>query len=435
MNCIKLVINSFGALFEVYLVLTFFSLLLERKDLKKALRYSIYIVSCILFVFSGQLTNGFPFGPWMAFLAMFLLINTYNTRLITKVILTLIILTIFLFSEMLTGMLFVYTTKVSVEETRTNMLIYLAGVVLSKFLIYFLILFIKEKVTINKLLKPKFAFYILAMPLSTAFTVYILFYLTYDLRTSFAFVVGLDVILLVVANIATLYIIDRLLEYESNKEKLQYMQKQFQVQEEHYKELERRQFEINEFYHNMKNYLLAIDGLINDEDYTKAKEKIKQANEILYWESHNRIQTGNTCLDALLNAKIIRIQKSNIEFEYNVRIPQNLSIDYIDLCIIIGNALDNAIEACENIVQDLKKISLTCIQTGNYISIVITNTVDKNTPILDVQGDITTKADKNFHGFGLRSIRHIAEKNKGNVIIEQGNNQFQLKIILYNELL
>lgn len=435
MNSIKLVINFFGALFEIYLILFFFSFLLEQKVFHKAIRYSIYFISLILLVFSGELANGLPFGPCMALLALFLLIYTYKTGFITRLILTLIIFTIFLISEMMTGMLLVSTTKVSIEETRNNMFIYLCAVVLSKFLVYFLTLLIKEKVTMNKLQKPKYASYILLMPLSSALTIYLLFFLTYDIKNSFVFIVELAVTLLVLSNIATLYIIDRLLEYESNKEKLQYMQKQFQVQEEHYKELEQRQYEINEFYHNMKNYLLAVEGYIDDEEYNKAKEKIGQANDTLYWESQNRIQTGNTCLDALLNAKMIRIQSSNIKFDYSVRIPHILSIDYIDLCIIIGNALDNAIEACENTAVDTRKISLACIQTDNYISIVIINTTDRNAPIAKNHNYVTLKPNKSFHGYGLRSIRHIAEKNKGNVIIEQINNLFQLKIILYNEVI
>jgi len=434
MNFARLLINLLGGLFEVYLILHFFSLLLEQRGLKKSIRYAIYLFSLILLVFSGQLTNGLPFGPLMAFLALFLILNTFNTKFITKLIMAFIILTIFLFAEMLTGMLLVMTGRVSIEETRNNMFIYLCAIVLSKFLVFFLILFIREKVTINKLQKPKFAFYILAMPLSSAFTIYLLFFLTYDLRSNFVFVVALAVILLVVANIATLYIIDRLLEYESNKEKLQYMQIQFQVQEEHYRELEQKQYEINEFYHNMKNFLLAIEGYIDDGEYMQAKEKIRHANEIIHSEYHNRIKTGNTCLDALLNAKIIRMQRSEIEFEYNVRIPNELSIDYIDLCIIIGNALDNAIEACEKINGQPRRISLTCIQTGSYISIVIVNTIDKDKPILKDQDYATTKADRGHHGYGLRSIRHIAEKNKGNVIIEHNDDVFQLKIILYNEL-
>ena len=370
----------------------------------------------------------------MAFLAVFLLISTYNTKFITKLILSLIIFSIFLIAEIMTGMLLMFTAKVSIEETRNNMFIYMCAIVLSKFIVYLIIQFIKEKVAMNKLQKPKFASYIIVMPLSSAFAIYLLFLLTYDVKNSLIFIVEIAVTLLVLANIATLYIIDRLLEYESNKEKLQYMQKQFQVQEEHYKELEQRQYEVNEFYHNIKNYLLAIEGYIDDGDYKKAKEKIKQATEIINYESHNRIQTGNTCLDALLNAKMIRMHKSNIEFSYIVRIPHILSIDYIDICIIIGNALDNAIEACENIAEDPRKISLACIQTGNYISIVIVNTIDKDTPLLNDQGYITSKDNKKLHGYGLRSIRHIAEKNKGNVIIEQERNLFQLKIILFNEL-
>jgi hypothetical protein len=62
-------------------------------------------------------------------------------------------------------------------------------------------------------------------------------------------------------------------------------------------------------------------------------------------------------------------------------------------------------------------------------------TTDLRAAILKNHNYATIKPNKSFHGYGLRSIRHIAEKNKGNVIIEQINDLFQLKIILYNEVL
>jgi len=433
-NMVRLAINLFGALFELYLIIFFVSFLMEKRPIHKAIRHAIYFISLMLLTISGQLT-GSPFSPSLAFMAVFILINIYMAKLVTKLILSLIVFSIFLIAEIMTGMLLISTDKISIEDTINDMFIYMCAIVMSKFIVYLIIQFIKEKVAMYKFQKPKFAYYILIMPLSSAFVIYLLFLLTYDIKSSrMIFAVVLAVILLVLANISTLYIIDRLLEYESNKEKLQYMQKQFQVQEEHYKELEQKQYEINAFYHNMKNYLLAVKGYIDDGEYDKATEKIRQANEILNIESLNMIKTGNTGLDALINAKIIRMQNSDIEFDYNVKIPNSLSIDYIDLCIIIGNALDNAIEACENICNEARKISLTCIQTGNYISIVISNTISKLIKTYKGQELITTKKNKNLHGFGLRSIRHIAEKNKGNVIIEQEDNQFTIKIILFNEL-
>jgi len=430
----KIIINFFGALFEIYLILFFFDLMLERKAHNITVRAVLYVASILLLLLSGELTSGSPFGPFMAILAVFLLASSYNARFISKLILSLIVFSTFLISEMMTGMILVYTTQLSIEDIRSKNFLYLFAVILSKFIVYLINLLIREKVAMNKMQKPKFAYYILVMPLSSAFTIYLLFLLTYDVESSFVLLVELAVTLLVLSNIATLYLIDRMLEYESNKEKLQFMQKQFHVQEGHYKELEQRQYEINEFYHNMKNYLLAVEGYIDAGEYDKAKEKIKQANETINSESYNTIRTGNTGLDALINAKMIRMQNAGIDFEHNIKIPSVLSIDYIDLCIIIGNALDNAIDACENIHEAPRRISLTCIQTGNYISIVIVNTVSKITPGIEYMDYETTKENKTLHGFGLRSIRHIAEKNKGNVIIEQEKNYFKIKIILYNEL-
>ena len=443
MNFIKLGIDLLGACFEIYLIQFFFSLLLEHKENYKAGKYSLFFSALLLLIFSGAISGGIPLGPFFAIIAVFLIIQVFKTKIITRVILSLITFSIFLVSEMLTGLLLVATTELSIEDTRENIFIYLCAVVFSKFLVYFMILIIKEKVTKNKIQKPRFASYTLVMPLCSAFTIYLLFLLSYDIRkSSLVIFVGIAVVLLVFANIATLYILDKLLEYEDSKEKLQYMEKQFQTQESHYKELEQRQYEINGFYHNMKNYLLAVEGYLDTGEYERAKERINQASESLVWNNQKRIQTGNVGLDALLNAKMVKMQKVNTEFEYKIRIPQELSVDYIDLCIVIGNALDNAVEACEKVKIGIRKISLICTQKGNYISIIITNTVEENIPIVkipDNHGDknqnyVTTKRDKYFHGYGLQSIRHIAKKNKGNVLIEQVDKRFQIKIILYNEV-
>jgi len=235
---------------------------------------------------------------------------------------------------------------------------------------------------------------------------------------------------------------DKLIKYEDSHLRLQYMEKQFQMQENHYRELERRQNQINEFYHDMKNYLLAIGGYLESGEYEKAEVKINQASENLKINKQKNIVTGNICLDALLNSKIIEMQQENILFEYKIRIPDNLNLDYIDLCIAIGNALDNAIEACIKIENDIRKILLTCTQSENYIAITITNTtkgaeVDFNN-VNYLKGifnkSLTTKANKNFHGYGLQSIIHIVEKNNGNVIIEQKETSFKIQIILYNEI-
>lgn len=443
MSNLKLIIDLLAALFEVYLISSFFNLLFEKETEDGIRKFLLYFLTLLLFFSSGILSGITKFGPIISIVAVYLNTLIFRTHFIIRIILSFITFSIFLVSEILTGLLLVSVTELSIADTRKNMFLYLFTVVLSKFVVSFIILLIKEKISKSKLQKPKYASYILLMPICSSYIIYILFLLTYNIHAKKLIIfVVIAVILLVIANITTLYIMDKLIKYEDSHLRLQYMEKQFQMQENHYKELERRQNQINEFYHDMKNYLLAIGGYLESGEYEKAEVKINQASENLNINKQKNIVTGNICLDALLNSKIIKMQQENILFEYKIRIPDNLNLDYIDLCIAIGNALDNAIEACIKIKNDIRKILLTCTQSENYIAITITNTtkgaeVDFNN-VNYLKGifnkSLTTKSNKNLHGYGLQSIIHIVEKNNGNVIIEQKETSFNIQIILYNEV-
>ena len=110
---------------------------------------------------------------------------------------------------------------------------------------------------------------------------------------------------------------------------------------------------------------------------------------------------------------------------------KNIQISEIDLAIILGNALDNAIEAADKITeQDERKVSLTIKLHNNQIIIVVKNkvTTDVNTDDLK-----TNKKDVDYHGFGILSIKNLAKKYEGNVMFSCEDNTFQIYIVLKNE--
>ena len=108
-----------------------------------------------------------------------------------------------------------------------------------------------------------------------------------------------------------------------------------------------------------------------------------------------------------------------------------MNIDSVDIAILLGNALDNAIEATAKLTDKrIKNILLMIILKGNDLNIIIKNPVE-----YDVNTDhlISNKKDKRFHGYGIINMKTVVDKYKGSLIFTCQDNIFRTTIILPNE--
>jgi len=112
-------------------------------------------------------------------------------------------------------------------------------------------------------------------------------------------------------------------------------------------------------------------------------------------------------------------------------IPENLDIEPVDLCIILGNALDNAIEECQRIEDDSvkKEIVLKMICKNDQLFISVANPMSGKAIIRDGRF-VTIKPDARNHGFGLKNIESVVQKYDGILDILTENNIFKLNIAL-----
>ena len=120
-------------------------------------------------------------------------------------------------------------------------------------------------------------------------------------------------------------------------------------------------------------------------------------------------------------------ESKNITIEQRIQIPPKLPIEPIDLCTVFGNALDNAIEACEHIEEGIRRISLTIICQDERLFCKIENTAF--TPGNKLFK--TAKADKNNHGFGIENIKTALAKYDSIPSFEYSNNTFTLKFVVF----
>ncbi len=224
---------------------------------------------------------------------------------------------------------------------------------------------------------------------------------------------------------ATMYLYENMSKQSQILKEKELSEQQFDTQIKHLNELVIAQKQARSIKHDLANHLISIKSYLSD---NKTDECYEYVNNLIDYADINSdmIDTGNSVIDSILTAKRNLAKSKDIEFITDIQIPENMEIDSSDCCIIFGNALDNAIEACEK-VQEHKYIKVSLVYHGNSLTCKITNSAInvKNTLLT------TTKADKANHGIGFTNIKDTLEKYKHIMQIEQNNGEFTLFFILY----
>ena len=135
--------------------------------------------------------------------------------------------------------------------------------------------------------------------------------------------------------------------------------------------------------------------------------------------------TGNSYIDVVLSYKTVEAERKGIDIICKHNNVSNLKLTGVDISVLLGNALDNAIEASQKLV-DNKIISVIIANKNNYIWITVINNVEEN---VDVDNMITRKIQKEYHGIGIVTMKAIVEKYDGEIYFECENKQFKTIII------
>lgn len=184
-------------------------------------------------------------------------------------------------------------------------------------------------------------------------------------------------------------------------------------------------------YHDLRQHFASLDGFVNAmSDYLK---EMMQASAI---ETANRIaNTHCIIVDSIINNKYVEARKKNINFQTDLNIFADMGINCISLGIILGNALDNAIEATLKLPENERFIKIIMnynfYRQNDEVVIVFINTYKGNIKKNNLNQLISTKKDNAVHGIGLQSIYNEVEKYEGLCDIKFKDNLFTLTIKLF----
>ena len=182
--------------------------------------------------------------------------------------------------------------------------------------------------------------------------------------------------------------------------------------------------------HDLGNHLTVIERLAEDGKTEELADYIRELGENIE-RLQPRIKTGNAVTDVVLSETADRCEKEGISFESTFSYPEGLNINPFDMSVILTNALQNAVEA-SSAVSD-PEIRIRSVQKERVFIINIRNIVSKRVPIME-DGLPETSKYESGHGYGIKNIRSIAAKYRGDIEIRQeeknGKPYFIINIML-----
>lgn len=215
---------------------------------------------------------------------------------------------------------------------------------------------------------------------------------------------------LIAINVLTYILMKKISEKNIEKTELIIDKMQNELYRMQFEEIQKKYYEMNKIRHDMKNHLQCISSLLDDKEYEKADSYVADMIKNKLDFEFKQISTGNRVVDAISNAKLTQCKNENILTIVKAD-SIDTSIDNADLCSLIGNIFDNAIEACRKVEKN-KEIHFEINQKKGYINIIMKNSVQGS--VIETNPEFkTTKKNKNIHGYGIRSVKGIVEKYNG----------------------
>ena len=208
-------------------------------------------------------------------------------------------------------------------------------------------------------------------------------------------------------------------------------EQQIYAQAEHYKNLAAANLELRRFKHDFQNTRIAIEKLLADGDHAQALALMQQCSNAMERPGGLALtfDTGNGIADALLTDKQEKATACDTHIVFKGVITPNY-LSPTDLCVILGNTLDNAIEACEKVETAADKIiQVNCNCSNGFLFLSVCNPIGEKVVIRD-NHIATTKENKTLHGFGLYSLQSVVKRYDGEVKLSSTEDTFTVKIAL-----
>ena len=233
-------------------------------------------------------------------------------------------------------------------------------------------------------------------------------------------------LILAFASVGVLLLQNSLEKKQHAEQELEMIQQLWYRQQDQYRLSQENIDLINRKCHDLKHQMAAIRHMKDDEEINRQLKEMEHS--VMIYDSV--VKTGNPVLDTVLTEKSLYCEEHQIVMTCMADGSHLDFIDKVDLYTMFGNAIDNAVESVMKLSEKEKRvIQVSVFNEKNLLMIRVKNHCEGKLKFVNGL-PVTTKKDKGYHGFGLKSMEHTAEKYGGTVVCQQLDNAFVLQILL-----
>ncbi|MBR0156731.1 MAG: sensor histidine kinase [Clostridia bacterium] len=216
--------------------------------------------------------------------------------------------------------------------------------------------------------------------------------------------------------------------YEKNLEAQAEIQKS-KLEAEHVRQVSAMYSFVQSWRHDMNGMIGTVKALAKQGKYTSMVNYLDELSDAAA-ETSMLISTGNPAVDATLSAKLMLARKNEITVNHTVSIPESLPVKASDICAIIMNLLDNAIEAASVLPINERWMSFSLIKKKDMLTFTVSNSCIGKYIYTNDDKIATTKTDVNAHGLGLARVASITKEYSGFFTIEPSLKSFKATVLL-----
>lgn len=420
---IEIIINLMTNAFELYIISRIMTIFFNGNVISKKARLIAYLVRYVMSVVI-MLAFSYPLINIVAGLStLFLITLCYKSPISKKVIVTIMVyMCLFLAEAVIAAFIglsgFDVFEKIEFGNSFISIVIqiifWLCTVALEKF----------KNVKVNISMPKSFIVAIVVVPVTSVFLEVLIFQQD-NLNKRAA---AISLVFLLASNFIMMYVFDSLSKLFAERTQAEIVRREKTYYHNQSELLQKNYEELRQFRHDIKNKILIIKQMLDKNDTERIYEYISQMTRKLD-NTKVHSQSGNIVLDSIINYKLSKAEEQGVRVKANIAIPSKINIEDDDIVIILGNLLDNAIEATARLKGD-KYIEVNFEYNKDCVFIIVKNNYDNVINI--VNGSIQTrKKDDVLHGIGLKSVEAALKRYDGVINYEHNPDEFVVNVILY----
>ena len=427
-NPFIILLNLFNAILQVYIGFLFFSYFSVTQKGKWFNLSALAILSVALTLFLTISPMGIV-RLLLVYSITFFTAFLFKLKWYNYLLLSTLILSTSGISEFIVTVLISFLFSVD-AQTATQGAFQVLGIVLSKMLVMIVLAVLKIlKYRFSYSLTIKKAFTLLLIPLSTTIIslLHINLFVIFPKQSNTLLYSSLvSYIVLVLSNIIVFHLIDNSYKESEREKKLTAVTELLHAQSEQYEQMQQHNHRVMKMRHDQKNFILGLLSLLESGDAAAAEALLKRELDMLKKPDEYDF---NNIVSAVVKTKSDWASSHGVAIDFKYSELHKIQISAVDIAIILGNALDNAIESTQKTEGVDKTIRLIVKINQDLIVIIIKNPTKEPVNTANL---ISTKRNNGSRGFGIVGIEELTKKYEGEVIFRYEDHAFETNIVMRN---